>query len=318
MAGQVWATNSLGGFLYSLNLSDELREALQPMERFRQFCDAREAAGKNKGNTFTWDIVNNVSNQGGTLVETSTMPETNFTIAQATLTVNEWGQAVPYTGKLEALSKFDVRKPVMQALRNDANKALDAGAYAQFYLSKLRVVGTNTSTVTLTTNGTATLTNSVAYGTGHAKSIVDLMKERNIPSYQGDDYMALGWPTSFRGLKNSLETLHQYTERGIALVFNGEIGRYENARYVEQTNVSKGITTTGFSGTAWTNTLSDWIFFMGEDTVTEGVTIPLEMRAKIPGDYGRSKGVAWYALEGFGLIHTQAAETRIVMWDSAA
>lgn len=35
MAGQIWATNSLGGFFYSLNLSDELREALQPMSRFR-------------------------------------------------------------------------------------------------------------------------------------------------------------------------------------------------------------------------------------------------------------------------------------------
>lgn len=35
MAGQLWAVNSLGGFFYSLNLSDELREALQPMSRFR-------------------------------------------------------------------------------------------------------------------------------------------------------------------------------------------------------------------------------------------------------------------------------------------
>jgi hypothetical protein len=43
---------------------------------------------------------------------------------------------------------------------------------------------------------------------------------------------------------------------------------------------------------------------------------------KIPTDYGRSKGVAWYALLGFGLVHTaamnSAANARIVMWDSAA
>ncbi len=321
MAGQLWGVNSLGGFFYSLNLSDELRTALQPKSRFRQFCDMKDAVGKEKGNTYTWDIVQDVATAGGTLVETNTMPETNFTIIQGTLTVTEYGNSVPYSGKLEALSKFQVRKPVMQALRNDATKVFDRAAYAQFYLAPLRVVptgGTDATLLTLTTNGTATTTNSLAYGTGHAKTLVDTMKERNIPAYVGDDYMAVAWPTTLRGLKNALESIHQYTESGIKLIFNGEIGRYENVRYTEQTNVSKGITSTGSSGTAWSNSKSDWIFFFGEDTAAEGVVIPEEMRAKIPTDYGRSKGVAYYYLGGFGITHTNATQARIVMWDSAA
>jgi N4-gp56 family major capsid protein len=321
MAGQLFAVNSLGGFFYANQLSDELREALQPEARFRQFCDAKDAGGKHKGNTFTWDTVQNVSVAGGTLVETNTMPETNFTIIQGTLTITEYGNSVPYSGKLEALSKFEVRKPVMQALRNDAKKTFDRAAYAQFYLTPLRVAptnGTHTSQVTLTTNGTATDTNQVAYGNQHAKAIVDTMKERDIPPYVGDDYMAIAWPTTLRTFKNNLESIHQYTESGIKLIFNGEIGRYENVRYTEQTNVSKGITSTGSSGTAWTGGDSDWIFFFGEDTVVEGIAIPEEMRAKIPTDFGRSKGVAWYYLGGFGLVHTNAVQARVVMWDSAA
>lgn len=327
MAGQLWATNSLGGFFYALNLSDELREALQPMSRFRQFCDIGDAGGKHKGQTWSWDVVSDVATAGGTLVETNTMPETQFTIAQGTLTVNEYGNSVPYSGKLEDLSKFSVRKPVMTALRNDANKTLDRAAYAQFYLTPLRVqasgagAGTSSTAVTLTTNGTMTITNSIAFNTSHLKGIVDVMKERNIPAYVGDDYMAVAWPSTLRTFKNNLESLHQYTESGIKLIFNGEIGRYENVRFVEQTNCSKGVTSTGSSGTAWGNgALSDWIFFMGEDTVMEGVVDPVEMRAKIPTDYGRSKGVAWYALEGFGLVHTTAngaGQARVVMWDSA-
>ena len=94
MAGQLWSVNSLGGFFYSLNLSDELRTALQPDARFRQFCDAKDAGGKGVGQTFTWDIVQDVATAGGTLVETSTMPETNFTITQGTLTVTEYGNSV--------------------------------------------------------------------------------------------------------------------------------------------------------------------------------------------------------------------------------
>jgi hypothetical protein len=35
MASQLWAVNTLGGYFYSLNLSNELREALQPMSKFR-------------------------------------------------------------------------------------------------------------------------------------------------------------------------------------------------------------------------------------------------------------------------------------------
>lgn len=326
MAGQIWATNSLGGFFYSLNLSDELRTALQPMSRFRQFCDAKDAGGKQKGNTFTWDIVQNVATAGGTLVETATMPETNFTISQATLTITEYGNSVPYSGKLEALSKFETRKPVMTALKNDAAKTMDRAAYAQFYLAPLRVAptgGTSTSAVTLTTNGTATITTSVAYNNLHAKAIVDVMKERNIPAYVGDDYMAISWPTTLRTFKNNLESLHQYTESGIKLIFNGEIGRYENVRYTEQTNVTKNAGSTdgtGSTGTSWPGAgISGWIFFMGEDTVGEGIAIPEEMRAKIPTDYGRSKGVAWYYLGGFGLVHTtaDASNGTIVMWDSA-
>ena len=323
MAGQLWAVNSLGGFFYSLNLSDELREALQPMSRFRQFCDVKDASqqGKGKGQTFTWDVVGNVAANGGTLTETNTMPETQFSITQATLTINEYGNSVPYSGKLEALGKFEVRKPVMQALRNDAVKTFDRAAWTQFKATPLHVVpataGTSTSVLTLTTNGTATATNNISFRNSHAKLVVDLMKERNIPAYTNDDYVGVAWPTTLRAFKDNLEAIHQYTTPGIQLIFNAEIGRYENVRYTEQTNIVKGISTDGITGTAWTSG-NDWIFFIGEDTVAEGVAVPEEMRAKIPTDYGRSKGVAWYYLGGFGLVQTAAAEARIVMWDSAA
>jgi hypothetical protein len=73
-----------------------------------------------------------------------------------------------------------------------------------------------------------------------------------------------------------------------------------------------------FSGTAdaWNNAKSSWGFYMGGDTVTEATVIPEEIRAKIPGDYGRSKGVAWYTLTGFGLVHDDASNARVLMWDS--
>lgn len=327
MAGQIWATDSLGGYMYADNLSDKLRETVQPMVKFRQFCDVKNAAGKGKGENFHWDVYKDVQTQGGTLVETNTMPESNFTIVQGTLTITEYGNAVPYSGKLEALAQHTVRKPVMRALRRDATKAFDIAAHAQFDNCALRVVGTTTAAVALTTDGTATATNSIAFGKLHVQAITDLMKERDIPAYVNEDYYAISHPTTIRPLKTALESVYQYVNEGFQMILNGEIGRYDNVRFTEQTHIPKGgaADSTTFNpetrtADAWDNALSSWIYFCGEDTVAEGIAIPEEVRAKMPTDYGRSKGVAWYYIGGFGIVHTTAnpADGRIVKWDSAS
>ena len=135
MSGQVWAVNSLGGYMYSLNLSEELRMAVQPQVKFRQFCDVKDATqqGKKKGDIFTWDVYQDANTRAPqTLAETSTMPETNYTIVQGTLTMVEGGNSVPYSGKLDDLSKHPVKTIIQKVLKNDATKWFDASAYTQF------------------------------------------------------------------------------------------------------------------------------------------------------------------------------------------
>jgi hypothetical protein len=143
------------------------------------------------------------------------------------------------------------------------------------------------------------------------------MKERNIPAYQGDDYMAVARPATYGTFKDNLEDIRKYVEQGFSYIMNGEIGRYEGIRFVEQTHVVVGAMST--LGSTWAaNAKSDWILFMGEDTVAEAVAIPEEIRGKLPGDFGRDRGVAWYYLGGFALVHTVAADARCVLWDSVA
>ena len=48
--------------------------------------------GKSKGSVFHWNVYQNVATQGTTLTETKTMPETQFTITQGTLTITEAGK----------------------------------------------------------------------------------------------------------------------------------------------------------------------------------------------------------------------------------
>lgn len=302
----------------SYQLSKFMRTAVQPLSKFRQFCDPQDFIGKglHRGQVFTWDVFSDVATAGTIVTETATVPVTNLTITQGTGTVTELSNSIPYTGMLDNLSELPVQKVINRALKNDCVKALDNQAYIQFNNTLLRAVasgGTNTAALSLTTNGTATTTNNVALGKNNVKAMVDLMKERNIPPYNGSEYIGLAHPSTWRGVRNDLESVYQYREEGFGMIYKGEIGKYEGVRFIEQNNIPKG-----FNGTAWTNSLSSWAFFFGEDTVAEAIVVPEEIRGKLPADYGRDKGIAWYYLGGFAQTQTAAQQTRIVKWDSGA
>lgn len=327
--GQVWAVNSLGGFYYSLNLSKELRMGVQATAKFRQFADVRDAWSKvtKAGQTFTWDTVPMMTRANRALTETNTIPQGSHTIYQGTLTVSERGFSVPYTEFLESMSQFSVRNPIMKVLKYDALCDIESLVHQQFNVTALRVAATASgASVSLTTNSSATLTVSANMSNVNVRSIVDNMKGRNIPFYDEKSYFAIARPAGLRGLKNDLEAIHQYTESGLEMIMNGEIGRYEDTRFVEQTVVPAGGATNSTTFSSFTDTADawdvagDWVFFFGADTVCEAVHTPEEIRAKVPDDFGRSRGIAWYALLGYGITHNDSnnlAQARIVKWDSA-
>lgn len=330
MSGQIWTVAAEGGYMYSDELSDYLRIKAQPLTKFRQFCDAGDGAekGLGRGDKFFWDVYSDIGTQGRELDERTPIPESGFSVAQRSLTITEAGNSVPFTGKLMDLAKHDVQVIIDKTLKNDARKYFDIKAFLQFKSTVVRVAptgGNSTTSVTVSTNGATAITNNVALGTGHVKAISDYMKESNIPAFRDDDYMFISHPSTYRAFKNQLEGIKQYTSIGITEIYSGEIGRYENMRFVEQNFIPKGgannaTTFDPYSQTsqAWSNGLSSWALFFGGDTVTEAIALPEEIRAKIPGDYGRSRGIAWYYLGGFGIAHPDATNARILLWDSAA
>lgn len=328
MAGQLWAVNSLGGFYYSLNLSKELRMGVKATAKFKQFCDVKDAFGKvtGRGQTFTWDTVPMMSRGNRALTETNTIPQGSHTIYQGTLTMSERGFSVPYTEFLESMSQFSVRQPIMKVLKYDAAADADALVFTEFNKTPLRAIASTSGlAAAFTSNSSATGTCSSAVAKETVRSIVDTMKGRNIPFYTSRDYFAIARPAGLRVLKNNMEDIHQYTETGLEMIANGEIGRYEDTRFVEQTMIPAGgaadsTTFNAFTDTAdaW-NVSGDWVFFFGSDTVCEAVHTPLEIRAKVPDDFGRSKGIAHYSLVGYGITHNDSnnlGQARIVKFDS--
>ena len=309
--------DDVDGYVHSDALSDTLRSVNQPMVRFREHCDPDDQtkSGLHKGATYYWNVYGDTSVQGGELVEDSEIPTATYSEVQSSLTVTEYGLAVPFTQKLDNLSRHPVEQIIKKILGKDSAKAMDIAAHAQFDATLLvctAASGTSITEITVEVAGTATATNNVALGDDHVKAIVDEMSERDIPAFNDGNYRCIGRPKTFRPFKNDLEALHSYVQSGFDMILHGEIGRsYEGCRFFTQTNIASE---------SWTNGKSDAAYFFGDDTVNECVVVPEEIRGKIPTDFGRSKGVAWYALGGFGIVHnaTGAADNRIMKWASAA
>lgn len=306
MAGQVWETAAAGGYMYSGELSDVLRNALQPMTRFLQHCDADDFTDKglHAGDAFQWNVYSDVATQGGKIDENERMPETGFTITQGSGTIFEFGNSVPYSGLLDNNSRHPVKQIIHKALKNDCVKAFETEAHEQFEASPLTATATSSTAITFTTNGTHSGATTGNLLNAHIKLISDQMKDRNMPVYSDGNYRSLLRPSTLRAFKDELESLHQHVPEGFGKLLNGEVGRHwEGIRFFEHTFIAdKG----------WS--FSDQAFFFGDDTVIEAIVCPPEIRGKLPGDYGRDKGIAWYAEEGFKLVHAAAADARIYRW----
>ena len=296
-AGEMlWTTQS--GYLTNGYLNKKFQKAAQPLLRFRQFVDIKESFGKQKGETVNWMKVANVSTVGGVLAETATMHETPQVLSWGTLSVNEYGNSIPFTLKLEALSEFDVESIMRDGLLDDFVKVIDGSIEREFNSCALRLVGTATDGYVLTTNGTAAVINTSAFLPYHVRKMVAELKKRNVPGWSSleGDYVCIASLEALEGLYGGLETLSSYTETGYKKILAGEVGRYYGVRFVEDTFATRYT----YSATARTATAKSWAqaksldaYMFGSPTIREAIVIPEEIRMKVVTDYGRSKGIAW-------------------------
>lgn len=314
MAQQLFATNSLGGFLTNNTLSKQLRYKAQTAQRFRQFCDLENYAGANRGNKVFFDKISNISTSGGTLTETDTIPKRNFTILQGTLTITEYGNSIPFTQKLQKLADTDISESIRTVLMNDMKVVMDSAAASQFMTNDYIATITNTATTTFGSSGTKLATAGANMSDKNVRDIVDKMKLLNIPTRDNDEYVCVASTNSIRGLYDFFEAKAQNTI--MTPLYRGEVGSYYKTRFIEETNF--------LSNTDGSNGLYGEAAFFGADAVREGVALAEEIRVAIPSDYGRDQGIAWYALLGFqqvwsysGVLNGQAdTQTRIITVDS--
>jgi N4-gp56 family major capsid protein len=290
------------------------------MMKFRQFTRMEGAIGKNKGDTVDFNKVSNIQTQGGSIPESNRIPESNLLIRRGQMVMSEYGNSIPYTGKLEALAEFSPDNMITVALRNDMAKVMDSAVADQFKASDLIYVPTSASAATWeNTLATTALVNLSVF---HVKEIVDGMKTgifgsltagNPVPPYDGDHYVSIASVKALRGIKDDPDFEEPVKYADPERLLMGEVGRFYMVRFVESNH------TGALSNAKGTGSVLGEAVFFGSDPVIESVAIAEEVRAKIPGDYGRDKGIAWYALLGFKIVwdHTTDGEQHIVYVTSA-
>jgi len=308
---QRWAVAEEGGYLANPTLSKELRYVTQPLMRFRQYVRPVPGYGRKKGDTVLFDRVSNVLNAGRKISELERMPETSVKITQGSVVVSEYGNAVPWTGKLEELSSFDVENILLRTLRDDAAKTLDKEVAAVFQGTKV-IATPNTAGTIFSNTGTPGGTANKHVDAAFVRDVVDEMKATYlIPPYDGENYIAIVSVKFARKLRDSTEWVDAAKYGDPERLFAGETGRFAGVRFIEETNsLSQTLGTTNYNGEA---------VFFGSDPVVEAIAVPLEIRAKVPTDYGRDKGVAWYYMGGWALTWDtgNAGEAKVVrVWSN--
>lgn len=298
-AGQLWKINTLGGYLGNPKLSAQLRYAAAPRYKWRQFVDVKEALGARANDKVYWNKISKIDTAASTdgISETDVMPVGKFEINRGTIVITEYGQAIPYTGKLETLSEFDFDNPITNVLKDDMADTLDRVCAKKAFL-QLTDIMTYTMESSGTTGGifdTAVRPSDKQVGgltTYHVKNIVDKLKKNDVPPYDDKgNYVCIAAINALRELKNDSAWIDAAKYGDPERLFSGEVGRYYGCRFVEENNVLRNnCGSSGDHGEA---------LFFGKGPVIEAVAVPEEIRAKIPGDYGRSKGLAWYALLGW-------------------
>lgn len=223
------------------------------------------------------------------------MPRRNFQVVRGTAVITEFGNAIPFTGKLEALAEFDVDNATQRVLRNDEASVLDKAVAAQFQASLAKYTCYTTTTYALATDGTADQTATADLNDYHVKNIVDQLKKWDVQPYDNEgNYMCIASVQSLRGLRDDTSFVQALRYGRPEDLFTGEVGKYQGVRFVEETNALSNILGSS-SGHG------EAVFF-GDDAVLEAIAIPEEVRYDIPKDFGRDKAIAWYALLGYQII----------------
>jgi N4-gp56 family major capsid protein len=296
--------------------SAEIIFSALPALKFDAFTTKRTELGTQPGKTIAIPKMGSIR-RGGKLVEGERIRTQGMSQSLAYVSVGERGNAIAMSEFLLQTSFYDQMQLASIQLGRDMTITLD------MEIRDAAMQTTNLVRGDGSTPGTAaTARNLIAGGldTRVVKDAVETLETNNAPKFDGDYYVAFIHPHQARKLRDDDDWVNAQLYSGVTNIFTGEIGRYEDVRFISTTVMPNGgnpavdpdtgeFTDLGYSsvldgaGAAGVDIYQGLL--MGENSVGFALALPVELRDNGVQDFGREHALAWYAIWGTDLIENK-------------
>jgi len=290
--------------------SAEIWFAALPILKFDQFSTKRTELGVQPGRTIQMPRYGNIK-RGGRLTEGVRLQTRGMSMSLQSITVFEQGNAIGFSEYLLQTSFYDQLSAASLLLGRDMALVLDA------QLRDTTLLATNVVYAGGVANRAA-LTVVNKFDTQLVKDAVEQLETKNAPKWAGDHYIVFCHPHQARGLRDDNDWINASLYAGATQIYTGEVGRYEDVRFITTTVMPNGATSTidpdtgdfvdvGFSqqlasGTNGNLTTIYQAVMFGEYSFGHATALPVELRDNGVEDFGREHGLAWYAIWGSNVL----------------
>lgn len=297
--------------------SRELEFKALPIMKFLQFTTIKEELGVEPGLEIKMLRFNNLA-KGGVLTEGVRMTTQAMSTSMVSITVGERGNAVAISELTLKSAFFDTLAAATTLLGRDMAIVLDT-ELRDTALSGTNVIYGRKSDKTKPTNH-ATMNTTSVLGVATIKDGAEILATNNCPKFiidGGQDFfICFVHPHQSRSLRDDPAWIDASKYGAPVQLFNGEIGRIEDTRFIETTVMNNGAAAATDYG--YDASLHNVAINAGQDTVDLyqavmfgpdyfgfAVALPPELRDNGVQDFGREHGLAWYAIWGTGILHNE-------------
>lgn len=287
--------------------AQEVLLTAEPLLRFDQVAQVNTDLTTTPGETVTFLRYNPLT-RGSALAESAKLETETMSTTTVGITVTEHGKAVQVTQKLKHMAQ--------DALLDRAAMLLGRN-YATERDNMLRTA-LLTSTQVLYGKGKADRANLLAdsyMDVDAVRAMAELLATNKAPKF-GDAYIAFIHPHQARYLRkdSDWQAAAQYNDP--SLLLKGEIGRLEDIRFIQTTNITKiKVNTqdiwadgadTGVNTSVAANTVTDvyQAIFCGDYGLGLAESLPVSLREDDNTNFQRFQSLAWYDISGAGLIES--------------
>lgn len=287
--------------------SQEVIFEAQPHLRFEQVASIKRELTALPGLTIKF-LKYNALTGSNVLTENTPMDTAALSASQIDITVGERGKAVAVSELLLRTSFDDILASAARSLGMHFAKSRDGEIRDALY-------GLPSTLYARGRSGRSTLTAADTFDVDLIRDAVSTLATNKAPKFNGDAYICFIHPHQAKHLRRDPAWINASNYGAPDQIFLGEIGRIEDVRFIETTQIRRILSTDGSIYADNVDTGVDAMTFsadadvysaliVGDHVLGLAIALEAEMRDNGVQDFGRTHSIAYYGIWGVDLIET--------------